>query len=636
MALYRQDFIERVRAANDLAQVAAGYGIQLKRAGANLIALCPFHDERTPSFNIRSADQYFHCFGCGEKGDVFALVRKLEKIEFPEAVRLLAERAGLPPEYAGPAAAREAEERGREKGALLWCCSRALDYFEGCLAGPKGGKAREYLAKRGFGEETVRRWRLGWAPDAWDGLTGFLLDVAGDPVPKEKVLAFAAGAGLVRSKDADSSRSRHCYDAFRGRIMFPILDSQFRPVAFGGRLLEERPEAGGKYINSAESRIFEKRKTLFGLPQASKEISLSGEAVLVEGYVDVVMCHQHGIRNVVAVLGTALTEEHVSLLRRQTDGKGRAVAFFDSDSAGEKATLKAVSMFMAQDMPLAVAGALELKDAGELLPLHGADKFREKLAAAEDSFSYLLARTVGKARGGGPDALSRAIRELMDMVNLCPDPVKLSLMRRRTAAEAGVPEDALPKPNPGRADLRSGPAGAAERPRIWKTRGKPGLRPREPGLVVEDALARRRETIGRREARLLHYLWKSPVWGERLLDAYPPDEWRNQTLAELAAGIRDERQAGREASLSALTARTENPEAAERLAELAFADSGPDLSEKEFSDLLELTLSDGLEVGMREIRSELAAAGRASDSAREDELLREYMRLRAASRWGRK
>ncbi|MDR3077763.1 MAG: DNA primase [Planctomycetota bacterium] len=633
MALYRQDFIERVRAANDLAQVAASYNIQLKRTGGNLIALCPFHNEKTPSFNIRPADQYFHCFGCGEKGDVFGLVQKLEKVEFPEAVRLLAERAGLQPEYAGPAAAREAEERGREKGSLLWCCSRALDYFEECLAGPKGAKAREYLAGRGFSEDTVRRWRLGWAPDAWDGLTGFLLKNAREPVPREKALAFAAKAGLIRIKEDGPSQSRHYYDAFRGRVMFPILDSQSRPVAFGGRLLEEKPEAGGKYINSAESRIFEKRRTLFGLPQAGKEIALSKEAILVEGYVDVIMCHQYGLGNVVAVLGTALTEDHLNLLRRQTDGKGRVVAFFDSDPAGEKATLKAIAMFMAQDMPLAVAGALELKDAGEFLPRHGAEKFRERLSAAEDSFSYLLARTVGRAKNGGPDALSRAVRELMETVNLCPDPVKLALMRRRAAAEAGVPDDTLPKPK------SSAPTGASDQFRIQGSRArpaaKPGLKPPEPDQRMENALARRRETSRRREARLLRYLWESPAWSERLLDAYPPDEWRSQALAELAAAIRDERLAGCDISLPALRARTENPDAAKYLAELAFADSGPPLTEREFSELLDLVLAEGLKDGMREVRSELAVAGRTGDSDREDELLRDYMRLRATGRRGR-
>ncbi len=357
MALYSQDFVERVRAANELSQVVASYSVHLKRAGSNMLGLCPFHNEKTPSFNIRPADQFFRCFGCGAKGDVFRFVQMMEKVEFPEAVKILAERAGLPLEYDSPMAAREAGRNSRLKTSLLWCCSRALDYFEECLAGPGGAAARDYLASRGFEKETIARWRIGWAPESWDGLSGFLLKSAKEPGQKEQVLEYAREAGLLRVKEDERGGKRRLYDAFRGRVMFPITDSQSRPVAFGGRVLEEKPGAGGKYINSPEGRLFEKRKTLFGLAQASKEIALTGEAVVVEGYIDVIMCHQHGIRNVVATLGTSLTGEHVGLLRRHVQGKGRVIAFFDADAAGEKATRRALDLFMEQDVPLAVAGA---------------------------------------------------------------------------------------------------------------------------------------------------------------------------------------------------------------------------------------------------------------------------------------
>ncbi|MDR1518894.1 MAG: DNA primase [Planctomycetota bacterium] len=627
MAIYRKDFIERVRSASDLAQVAADYNVQLKRAGANLLGLCPFHNEKTPSFNVRPAEQYFYCFGCGAKGDVFRLVQMLEKVEFPEAVRLLAERAGLPPEFDSPAAAREAAERTREKGSLLWCCSRALEYFEACLAGPEGGAARDYLASRGFTNETIRRWRLGWAPDRWDGLGDFLLKNAKEPGQNGKVLAYGAEAGVLRPRE----EGRGYYDFFRGRVIFPIMDVQSRPVAFGGRLLQERPEAGGKYVNSAETRLFSKKRTLFGLNQAGKEIALSGEAVVVEGYVDVVMCHQYGIRNVVGVLGTALTDEHAELLRRQVAGKGRVVAFFDADAAGEKATLRAISLFMARDAPLAVAGKLGMKDAGEFLPQHGAEKFRERIKAAEDSFSCLLSRTIGRARGGDIDAMGRAVRELLETVDLCPDPVKLALMRRRIAAEAGVPEEALPAALPataGSAGRRGGgpglAAGAKARP-AWK----PGLAPPGGGLAVADALERSREARRRREARLLRYVWESPEWAGRLFDQYPPDEWLDPALAELAERIRDARAAGREISLASLRADASEPEAAERLADLVFAGGGPELSEKDFSLTLALVLYEGIKEEMRNIREELIRAQKSGDSEREEELLREYMRLRA-------
>ena len=409
---FSQDFLERVRSANDLGQVVADYNVHLRRVGANLIGLCPFHNEKTPSFNVRTAEQFFRCFGCDAKGDVFRFIQLQERVGFPEAVRMLAERAGIPLEYDSPVMAREAARRGELKASLLWCCSRALDYFEDSLAAPGGRRALEYLLARGFTRETISQWRLGWAPDAWEGLCGFLLKNAKETPGKEKVLTYACQAGVLRAKENGADGKRRFYDAFRGRVMFPILDSQFRPVAFGGRLLEERPETGGKYINSPEGRLFEKRRVLFGFPQAAKEISLAGDAVVVEGYTDAIMCHQHGIRNVVATLGTSLTEDHAFLLRRHMRDQGRVIAFFDADAAGEKATARAVALFMARDVPLSVVRSLELKDACEFLPRFGAEEYRRKLALAEDGFSYLVRNTVGKARSGDIAAMGAAVKSV--------------------------------------------------------------------------------------------------------------------------------------------------------------------------------------------------------------------------------
>ncbi|MCC8179992.1 MAG: DNA primase, partial [Planctomycetes bacterium] len=445
MALYSQDFLERVRSANELSQVVGSYNVQLKRAGSNLLGLCPFHNEKTPSFNIRPAEQFFRCFGCGAKGDVFRFVQMMERIEFPEAVKILAERAGLQLEFESPAAARQAVKQSETKSALLWCTSRALDYYEENLYKPNGAAALEYLLNRGFTRETITRWRLGWAPDSWDGLCGFLLKNAKDSQQKEKVMEYARQAGVVRAKEMERGSVRY-YDAFRGRVMFPITDIQARPIAFGGRLLEEKPDAGGKYINSSEGRLFEKRKVLFGLSQAAKEIALTGKAVVVEGYTDVVMCHQYGIKNVVATLGTSLTEDHIALLRRHVSAKGGVVAFFDSDAAGEKATRRAIGLFMAEDVPLLVAGGLEPKDAADYLPVHGSERFSRHIEMAEDGFIHVLNRTIGAAKGRDVGALGNAVREVMELVNTCPDAVKRAIMRHRVAAEAGVPEETLPKP----------------------------------------------------------------------------------------------------------------------------------------------------------------------------------------------
>ncbi len=619
MPFFTPDFIDRVRSANELTQVVSSYNVQLKRAGGNMLGLCPFHNEKSPSFNVRPTEQFFRCFGCGAKGDVFGFVQKMEKVEFPEAVRLLAERAGIPLEFDSPEAARQAKNQGRAKSALLWCCSQAADYFCECLAGPGGQLARDYLARRGFEKETLERWRIGWAPDSWDGLAGFLLKNAKDPEVKAKVLDQAVRAGLLRVKDGDhavnpgDSRKpdlkRHAYDAFRGRVMFPIVDAQARPIAFGGRVLVEKANVG-KYINSPEGPLFSKRTVLFGLTQAAKEIALTGEAVVVEGYTDAIMCHQYGIRNVVATLGTALTAEHIDLLRRYLGGKGRVVAFFDSDNAGRLATRRAIDLFMERDVPLAVATDLELKDAGEFLPRYGAEEFRKKLQQAEDSFAYMVKRTLGLARDRDPQAMSVAVREVMATVNLCPEPVTRSLMRQKVAAAAGISEETLPEP------VEKAPAVV---PGV-KAPARPGVKrglvpgPAGAGWLDAEALWRRsRQVRIKREARLLRYMWENPEWCLAIADAYPPDEWKDGALSEVAALTRDEWDSGRRPVLTEIQARTRHQQAGDRLADLAFPEVEP-LSERDMRSVLALLLEENRKEEIELLKRDMEAAQRCGDS----------------------
>ncbi len=623
MALYTQDFVERVRAANDIVQVVESYNVQLKRAGSNMLGLCPFHNEKTPSFNVRPAEQYFRCFGCGAKGDIFRFVQMAERVEFPEAVKLLAERAGLALEFETPAKAKEAQKQGQTKSALLWCCSRALDYFEQALVSENGKNAQEYLLSRGFTRETISQWRLGWSPDSWDGLSAFLLKSAKESPAKEKVMEYAVLAGVLRTRESDNGKKRY-YDAFRGRVMFPILDSQWRPIGFGGRLLEEKPEAGGKYINSSEGRLFEKRRILFGLPHAAKDISLTGSVIVVEGYTDVIMCHQYGIRNVVATLGTALTEDHVALLRRYVQGKGRVIAFFDADDAGEKATARAIALFMRQDVPLSVVRNLELKDAAEFLPRFGADEFKRRLALAEDSFSHLLNDTLGKAKGKDVMSVGLAVKSVMETVNLCPDPVKLALMRRRVAAEAGVPEETLPVPAPDKARTMVPRAGAA--PQAARPAGKRGLSMPAAGADLEDALKRNGEAQKRREVRLLRFMWESRDWCAHIADAYPPDEWRDPAAAEVAGLVRDAWENGQAPSVNAVRPRVEHPGSVEILADLVFQDEEP-LTEKELSGLLALVLDLEQREKAGQLLSQLDEAEKAGDEELQVMLLVEYRKL---------
>jgi DNA primase len=312
------EVLDEIRARVDLVDLV-GAVVPLKRAGERWKGLCPFHQEKTPSFTVNPKLHLFHCFGCHAGGDAFEFLRRHDRLEFPEAVRLLAERAGVPlPDREGP---REAGARDGLLSLTEWAARR----FESWLwEGSEAERARAYLDGRGIGRETARAFRLGYAPEGWDHLLGAARK---DGHPVEALL----GAGLVLPRQNASGH----YDRFRGRLIFPIADTQGRVIAFGGRALAgEEP----KYLNSPETPLYQKGQTLYALHRARERMTETRRALLVEGYVDCLMAHQHGIMEAVAVLGTALTAPQLGLLRRYAD---EAILFFDADRAGQEAARRA-------------------------------------------------------------------------------------------------------------------------------------------------------------------------------------------------------------------------------------------------------------------------------------------------------
>ena len=312
------EILDEIRTRVDLVDLV-GAVVPLKRAGERWKGLCPFHQEKTPSFTVHPKLHLFHCFGCHAGGDAFEFLRRHDRLEFPEAVRLLAERAGVP--LPGPEGRREAGARDGLLALMEWTARR----FESWLwEGTDAARARAYLDGRGIERETARVFRLGFAPEGWD----HLLDAARkDGHPVDALL----GAGLVLPRQNASGH----YDRFRGRLIFPIADTQGRVIAFGGRALAgEEP----KYLNSPETPLYQKGQTLYGLHLAREAMTGSRRALLVEGYVDCLMAHQHGMTETVAVLGTALTPPQFGLLRRYAD---EAILFFDADRAGQEAARRA-------------------------------------------------------------------------------------------------------------------------------------------------------------------------------------------------------------------------------------------------------------------------------------------------------
>jgi len=311
---------DEIRMKCDLVEIISAH-VALRKSGRTFIGLCPFHNEKTPSFHVNPERGFWKCFGCGEGGDVFDFVRRIDNLTFPEAVEQLARKYGVTIERS-----EQAVREYSEKERLLRANNIACAFYRSMLG--KSDKAREYIAKRGISADVVERYRLGYAPEGWDALLNHLRE--------QKILpADAVKAGLIVPRGS----SQGFYDRFRDRLIFPILDSSERVIAFGGRTFgDEQP----KYLNSPETPLFMKNRTLYGLNVARKSLSTEGQLIVVEGYMDVITMQSAGFENTVATLGTALTEEHVNVISRFTKN---VVLSFDADSAGMKAALRSAPLF---------------------------------------------------------------------------------------------------------------------------------------------------------------------------------------------------------------------------------------------------------------------------------------------------
>jgi DNA primase len=369
--LIADHILEQIRQNNDIVEVIGSY-FPLKRAGANFRALCPFHKEKTPSFNVNPQKQIWHCFGCGAGGDVFTFVMKFENLDFISAVRRLAERTGVRLEFE-----ETASEPNRDQKELLFRLhEQVAEFFHQTLLKEKSAEpARAYLKKRGITADVVKRWRLGYSPDAWDALIQW---AASRKFSAE--LLETAGLALRRE------RGDGFYDRFRGRLMFPICDEQGRVVAFSGRILTDAKDQP-KYVNSPETPIFQKGKILFALDKAKRAILDEKFAIVCEGQVDTISCHEAGMTNVVAPQGTALTEQHARILKRYAE---EVVLMFDADAAGQNAVVRSAEPLWEAGLVIRVAVLPQGHDPDSFVKEMGAEKLKNLITKAPSFFVYLL------------------------------------------------------------------------------------------------------------------------------------------------------------------------------------------------------------------------------------------------------
>lgn len=368
MGLLPEQFVHQVQQATDIVDLVGQY-VSIRQRGRDYVGLCPFHQEKTPSFYVSPTKQIFKCFGCQAGGGVFQFVQKQQNVSFPDAVRFLAERAGIPV----PRGEGQAVEAGMDRGELVRLMRFAADFYRSQLRGDAGRDALAYARGRKFSEESIDRFELGYAPDRWDSLYSAAREAG---FRDRQLLAV----GLV----VERREGNGCYDRFRNRLMFPIIDQAGRVLAFGGRALSAEERA--KYLNSPETVLFDKSSCLFGLNWAHKAISAEGSAVVVEGYFDALMPIQEGVENVVATLGTSLTDRHVRMLSRlATD----VTLLFDADAAGARAAERGLELFIAQQMNVRVAAVPDGKDPCDYVLSAGAEALRTLVADAPDALEHV-------------------------------------------------------------------------------------------------------------------------------------------------------------------------------------------------------------------------------------------------------
>jgi len=415
--------IEEVRTSASVVDVVSEF-VQLRKRGKNYIGLCPFHNEKTPSFTVSEEKQIFHCFGCHTGGNVFKFLMEFQKISFVESVQQLADQLGITIDYEQAGYS----EQQTEQEIYYDINTETAKYFSNLLLNDDEGKfAREYFQKRNIKTQTMRTFGLGYALRGWENFINFSKEKGFD---EDKIIAL----GLVgRNKEG------RVYDKFSGRIIFPIFSPNGRVVAFAGRILDDK-EKSAKYLNSPESLVYIKGRTLYGLSHAKDDIRKLDKAILVEGYMDLISLYQNGAKNVVAVSGTALTDDQVQLLSRYTKN---VVLLFDSDTAGIKASMRSIELLLKRDMEVKIVSLPEGEDPDSFVNKYGKDEFDELIKKAENFLEYQTRYYDSLGKFDDPATAAEAIRELVKPVALINDELKRTLLLKNIAKKFNIREKLL-------------------------------------------------------------------------------------------------------------------------------------------------------------------------------------------------
>ncbi|MCA1564299.1 MAG: DNA primase [Acidobacteria bacterium] len=594
---FPQVFIDDLRRQADIVRVVQDY-VSLKKKGANWMACCPFHQEKTPSFSVNPSKDIFYCFGCRKGGSVFNFVMEIERVSFPEAIKIVAEKVNMPlPEMQED---KRYEARRKEADEVVELNSWALEWWEGQL-GEGGGEAkaaRDYVEGRGITDETRKTFRLGYAPDSWDGLGAYLKRKGATPGQIER-------SGLVVKKDAGGF-----YDRFRGRVIFPVLDAQGRAVAFGGRVLGAGEP---KYLNSPETAAYTKGRHLYGLHQTRDEIRRKKFAILVEGYLDLIIPYQFGVRNAVASLGTALTPEQAKLLGRFAR---RVVVNYDGDRAGVAAAKRAIETLLAEDFDIKVLVLPEGTDPDEFIKASGVEAYNERRGAALPHIQFVLDQAMRDRNLRRPADKAEAVEEALPFIRAVRNKIQKREYFDMTMDALRVEEPAL-------------------RRELWQTVAKAQTTTdANASAALQDKVVRAESApLTVAEQRLLELLMHDAELRRILLPRIASEDYEDLPTAGVFRALAEIETAGAEVSFDTLGQRTEGDAVAADLVPLLLMSEPVERAQGEAADdvvaeaescLLTLRLM-RVERRLKDLAIEITAAERAGDNERRDALVMENL-----------
>lgn len=591
---YPQTFIDDLKRQAEIVRVIQDY-VQLKKKGANWMACCPFHKEKTPSFSVSPTKEIYFCFGCHKGGSVFNFVMEIERVSFPEAIKIVADKVGMPlPKMVEDS---RFEARRQESDDVIQLNSWAMDWWQQQLESSKEARiAREYLVQRELTEETRESFRLGYAPDSWDALSTYLRQKGATQQQIER-------SGLVVKKEEGGNS----YDRFRGRLMFPVLDVQGRPIAFGGRAL--KPDDNAKYINSPETIAYVKGRNLFGLNLTRDEIRRQGFAILVEGFLDLIVPFQAGVRNVVASLGTALTSEQAKLLSRFAR---KLVVNYDGDRAGVQAAKKSIEILLAEDIEVKVLVLPDNADPDEFIRKFGVTEYQRRRAQAQPHIQFVIENALRDRSLHRPADKAEAVEEVLPYIRAVN-----SRIQKREYFDMAMDSLGIDRENVNTSTWRR---------ELWQA-----VRDNRPARSSAVHAVAKERKVTAAEQRLLGLLLADANLRHQVLPMLKKEDYEDLATAPLFEALLALDREGTEIDFDALMRKTEGDEFAASVVPMVMMNSSLHGSNEHYVPVECVSTFRLMRIEQRieELRRELAIAEREEDSERVSRLAAEQIQLAA-------